>query len=169
MAGKFIFLSSIFLSTLTFLLLALALQAADLNARPNMQAPLLAQCVADFWGNRWNTAFNVLANRHGFRPLTPRIGPRAALVVVFIVTGLLHENEKEGSRSSAAYDTAASGWEMRTLIQGTGHWDNALHSPLCHARALIFEPEGTLTVPEALFAFSMRPPPACLGSSPSKA
>jgi len=75
----------------TFHLLALALQAAGLNARANMQAPLLATSLADFWGRRWNTAFNVLADRYGFRPLTPRIGPRAALAVVFLGSGLLHE------------------------------------------------------------------------------
>jgi hypothetical protein len=75
----------------TFHLLALALQAANLNARSNMQAPLLARSLADFWGRRWNTAFNVLADRYGFRPLTPRIGPRAALAVVFLASGLLHE------------------------------------------------------------------------------
>jgi len=74
-----------------FHLLALALQAAGFDARPNMQAPLLARSLADFWGRRWNTAFNVLADRYGFRPLTPRIGPRAALGVVFLASGLLHE------------------------------------------------------------------------------
>jgi hypothetical protein len=74
-----------------FHLLALALRASGLNARANMQAPLLARSLADFWGNRWNTAFNVLADRYGFRPLTQRIGPRAALAVVFIASGLLHE------------------------------------------------------------------------------
>jgi D-alanyl-lipoteichoic acid acyltransferase DltB (MBOAT superfamily) len=75
----------------TFHLLALALQAANLNARANMEAPLLARSLADFWGRRWNTAFNVLADRYGFRPLTPRIGPHAALAVVFLASGLLHE------------------------------------------------------------------------------
>ena len=75
----------------TFHLLALALQTANLNARPNMQAPLLARSLADFWGRRWNTAFNVLAERYGFRPLTPRIGPRAARAAVFLASGLLHE------------------------------------------------------------------------------
>lgn len=74
-----------------FHLLALSLQACGFNARPNMQAPLLAQSLADFWGRRWNTAFNVLAERHGFRLLTPRIGPDAALGVVFLTSGLLHE------------------------------------------------------------------------------
>lgn len=75
----------------TFHLLALALQAAGFNARPNMRAPLLARSLADFWGKRWNTAFNVLADRYGFRLLTPRIGPHAALAVVFLASGLLHE------------------------------------------------------------------------------
>jgi hypothetical protein len=75
----------------SFHLLALALQAVNLNARANMQAPLLARSLADFWGRRWNTAFNLLADRYGFRPLTPRIGPRAALAMVFLASGLLHE------------------------------------------------------------------------------
>jgi alginate O-acetyltransferase complex protein AlgI len=75
----------------TFHLLALTLQAAGFNARPNMQSPLLARSLADFWGRRWNTAFNVLADRYGFRLLTPRIGTRAALGVVFLASGLLHE------------------------------------------------------------------------------
>jgi alginate O-acetyltransferase complex protein AlgI len=75
----------------TFHLLALALQVAGFNARPNMQAPFLARSLADFWGHRWNTAFNVLADRYGFRPLIPRIGPYAAFAVVFLASGLLHE------------------------------------------------------------------------------
>lgn len=74
-----------------FHLLALALQACGFDARPNMQAPLRARSLADFWSKRWNTAFNVLADRYGFRLLTPRIGPRAALVVAFLASGLLHE------------------------------------------------------------------------------
>jgi alginate O-acetyltransferase complex protein AlgI len=56
-----------------------------------MQAPLLARSLADFWGNRWNTAFNVLADQYGFRPLTPCIGSRAGLAVVFLASGGLHE------------------------------------------------------------------------------
>jgi alginate O-acetyltransferase complex protein AlgI len=75
----------------TFRLLALALQASGLNARPNMQAPLLSRSLAEFWGKRWNTSFHVLANRYGFRPLTPILGPRVALMAVFLVSGLLHE------------------------------------------------------------------------------
>ncbi len=75
----------------TFHVLALALQAAGFNARPNMRAPLLASSLADFWGRRWNTAFNVLADRYGFRPLKPLIGPRTALATVFLASGLIHE------------------------------------------------------------------------------
>lgn len=75
----------------TFHLLALTLQAAGFSARPNMNAPLLARSLADFWGRRWNTGFSVLADRYGFRPLTPRFGPRAGLVIVFLASGLIHD------------------------------------------------------------------------------
>lgn len=74
-----------------FQLLAVGFQTIGLNARPLMRSPLLARSLADFWGNRWNTAFNALAVRYGFRPLTVRFGPRVALVTVFLGSGLVHE------------------------------------------------------------------------------
>ena len=74
-----------------FHLLALGLQKAGFHAVPNMRSPLLSDSLADFWGRRWNTAFSTLANTYGFRPLGRLLGPRAAAIVVFLVSGLLHE------------------------------------------------------------------------------
>lgn len=75
----------------SFHLLALVLQLFDYQARPNMNAPLRATSLADFWGRRWNSAFNTLVDRYGFRLLAPRIGAHTALLVVFFVSGLIHE------------------------------------------------------------------------------
>lgn len=75
----------------SFHLLALAYRTLGFDARPIMLQPLRADSLADFWGRRWNTAFAALADKHLFRPLARRVGPRAALVTVFVGSGLLHE------------------------------------------------------------------------------
>ncbi len=75
----------------SFHLLALAYRSIGFDARPIMLQPLRSDSLADFWGRRWNTAFAALADRHFFRPLARRIGPRAALATVFVGSGLLHE------------------------------------------------------------------------------
>lgn len=75
----------------SFHLLALAYRSIGFDARPIMLQPLRSDSLADFWGRRWNTAFAALADRHVFRPLARRIGPRAALVTVFVGSGFLHE------------------------------------------------------------------------------
>lgn len=51
--------------------------------------PWLAQSVADFWGNRWNLWFSDWSRYAIFRPLRSR--PVFALILVFAVSGLLHE------------------------------------------------------------------------------
>jgi alginate O-acetyltransferase complex protein AlgI len=66
-------------------------RAAGIDAQPLMNAPLIAQGVSEFWGRRWNTAFRDLTHRFLFRPLTPRLGPRGALIVGFVFSGLIHE------------------------------------------------------------------------------
>jgi hypothetical protein len=74
-----------------FHLQSCAWRASGVDARRLMNAPLLATSVSDFWGRRWNTAFRDLTHRFLFRPLTARIGPRGALVVGFVFSGLVHE------------------------------------------------------------------------------
>jgi alginate O-acetyltransferase complex protein AlgI len=67
--------------------------------KPVMQKPLHATSLADFWGRRWNTAFNDLAHALAFRPLTALFEQRSrrrsaiacATLAVFALSGLLHE------------------------------------------------------------------------------
>ena len=56
---------------------------------PLHQSPLAARSVADFWGHRWNLWFSDWFRRVIFLPLRNR--PVVALVLVFAVSGLMHE------------------------------------------------------------------------------
>jgi len=75
----------------SFHLLALAWRRAGVNAEPLMHAPILAGSLADFWGRRWNTAFSTLAHRFVFRRFAPRIGTIGATLLVFAVSGVVHD------------------------------------------------------------------------------
>jgi predicted DCC family thiol-disulfide oxidoreductase YuxK len=74
-----------------FHLLALAWRSAGVAADPVMRAPLLARSLADFWGARWNTAFNVLVHNLAFRPLARRAGVAWATLGVFLISGVIHD------------------------------------------------------------------------------
>ena len=75
----------------TFHLLSLCWRQAGVNAVPLMQNPLRATSLTEFWGARWNTAFNELAFRFTFRPLRRIAPPAIAMLVVFVLSGLIHE------------------------------------------------------------------------------
>ncbi len=74
-----------------FHLLAIGWRAAGLDAEPIMEAPLRSKSVSEFWGRRWNGAFNRLALDFVFRPLARRQGIRIATLTAFLVSGLIHE------------------------------------------------------------------------------
>jgi hypothetical protein len=74
-----------------FDLLSCVWRRFGIKARPLMNWPLLSASVSEFWGMRWNRAFRDLTHRFLFRPLTSRFGPRIALGLGFVVSGLLHE------------------------------------------------------------------------------
>lgn len=61
------------------------------DAQPLFDRTLSARSIGEFWGRRWNRAFADIAGRSIHRPLAPRIGPRAALLVVFLASGLGHD------------------------------------------------------------------------------
>lgn len=75
----------------TFHLLALSWQRTGRNVHPLMKSPLLANSLSDFWGNRWNTAFNSLAHDFVFRPIVHKFGVRGATLCVFLISGLIHD------------------------------------------------------------------------------
>ena len=75
----------------TFHLLSLGWRSIGVNAMPVMKNPLRSSSLAEFWGRRWNTAFHELAARFTFRPLRPLVGPASAMLLVFLVSGLIHE------------------------------------------------------------------------------
>jgi hypothetical protein len=99
----------------TFDLLALAWQTLGVNASPLMNSPILSTSLAEFWGHRWNTAFNRIAHDLVFRPLYRRIGAAAATMMVFLASGLVHD--------LILSVPARAGYGLPTayfLLQGTG-------------------------------------------------
>jgi alginate O-acetyltransferase complex protein AlgI len=74
-----------------FHVLALTWQRAGLAAKPVMRAPLLATSLGEFWGHRWNTAFNTLAHDLAFRPVARRVGIKWSTLAVFFLSGLVHD------------------------------------------------------------------------------
>jgi hypothetical protein len=75
----------------TFHLLSLGWRRLHVNAMPVMRNPLRSTSLAEFWGRRWNTAFHELAARFTFRPLRRLVGATSASLLVFLVSGLIHE------------------------------------------------------------------------------
>lgn len=74
-----------------FHLLALAWRTAGVPVTPLMRAPLLSRSLGEFWAERWNTAFNRLATRLVFRPLRHGFNLPTATILVFFVSGLIHD------------------------------------------------------------------------------
>jgi predicted DCC family thiol-disulfide oxidoreductase YuxK len=66
-------------------------QTFGVNARPVMNAPLRSTSVGEFWGRRWNAAFNDLTLRLIFRPMARRTGSTVATLLAFFVSGVVHE------------------------------------------------------------------------------
>jgi predicted DCC family thiol-disulfide oxidoreductase YuxK len=74
-----------------FHLLALFWQQRGIPVEPIMKAPVLAQSLGDFWGHRWNLAFRTLAHRFAYQPLHKRGTVAQALVISFLISGVLHD------------------------------------------------------------------------------
>jgi len=72
-------------------LLSIHWRLAGYDARPLFDGVLGARSIGEFWGRRWNRAFSDVTERAIFRPLVPRVGPRPAMVVSFLASGLGHE------------------------------------------------------------------------------
>ena len=95
-----------------FQLLALAWRRAGIDVEPIMNAPLRSKSISEFWGRRWNAAFNRLAFDFVFRPfsclggrssgdaetrsrgsstLQLSRGTTIATLAAFLVSGFIHE------------------------------------------------------------------------------
>ena len=74
-----------------FSVLALLWRRAGYDIRPIMNAPMRAASLLDFWSRRWNIAFRDAANQLIVRRFQRRLGPRTAAMLVFLVSGLVHE------------------------------------------------------------------------------
>jgi hypothetical protein len=75
----------------SFHLLALFWQACSVVAQPIMAKPILSKTLSEFWGKRWNLGFRQLAHDLIFRPLHKRVGVAGASLLVFVVSGLIHD------------------------------------------------------------------------------
>ena len=62
-----------------------------IDAAPIMSKPILSKTLSEFWGKRWNLGFRQLAHDFIFRPLHRRTGVVAAGLLVFAVSGLIHD------------------------------------------------------------------------------
>jgi alginate O-acetyltransferase complex protein AlgI len=74
-----------------FDLASIGWRALRVDAPPIMNRPLGSTSVSEFWGRRWNAAFNDLALRLVFRPVARHTGTVAATLIAFAVSGLIHE------------------------------------------------------------------------------
>ena len=74
-----------------FDLAAIAWRIAGINANPIMNAPFKSSSLSEFWGRRWNGAFNQLVLNIFFRKLSRSIGTVRAALTAFLLSGLLHE------------------------------------------------------------------------------
>jgi predicted DCC family thiol-disulfide oxidoreductase YuxK len=98
-----------------FHLLSLLWRQIGIRATPVMQNPIGATSLTEFWGGRWNTAFHELAFRFTFRPLRRFAPPALAMLLVFGLSGLIHE--------AVISLPARGGYGLPTLyflIQGAG-------------------------------------------------
>jgi predicted DCC family thiol-disulfide oxidoreductase YuxK len=70
---------------------AIGWRIAGVDAKPIMHAPLKSSSLSEFWGRRWNGAFNQLVLTLFFRRFVRSIGSIRATLVAFLVSGLVHE------------------------------------------------------------------------------
>lgn len=72
-------------------LLSLIWRAMGISAKPIMQSPLAVTSLSKFWGGGWNTAFSDMMNEQFLKALLKSFGARRALLIIFLISGILHE------------------------------------------------------------------------------
>jgi alginate O-acetyltransferase complex protein AlgI len=61
------------------------------NVSELFQSPYKSRSLKEFWGKRWNIAFSEMTALISYRPLKTRVGIKKALIISFLLSGLLHE------------------------------------------------------------------------------
>ncbi|MGZ8939412.1 MAG: MBOAT family protein, partial [Limisphaerales bacterium] len=74
-----------------FHLLAAFWRTQGVGAEPIMNRPLCARTLSEFWGERWNRAYNELMHRFIFRRTVGWAGAAGATMLVFVISGLIHD------------------------------------------------------------------------------
>jgi Membrane bound O-acyl transferase family len=75
----------------SFEIIALLWQSLGVDAQPIMNFPLRSTSLTEFWGKRWNLGFRQLSHDLIFRPAAKAWGSGAAGLLVFVVSGLVHD------------------------------------------------------------------------------
>lgn len=66
-------------------------RAAGFPVRTLFPNLLKSRGIADFWSHRWNVGYSQMMQRIVGRPVEDSYGPSAAVLAIFVVSGLLHE------------------------------------------------------------------------------
>ena len=74
-----------------FHLLALIWRCFGVPVEPIMNSPVTARSLSEFWSERWNRSFNELVHIFLFRTTYRGIGVSAAMLLVFLASGLIHD------------------------------------------------------------------------------
>ena len=101
----------------SFHVLALFWRSVGVPVEPLMNNPAAAVSLGEFWGRRWNAAFNEIVERFIFRPLARSKGIAIASMTAFFASGLIHD--------FVISVPAGGGYGLPTfyfLLQGTGVW-----------------------------------------------
>ena len=70
---------------------ALIFRAMGFAVEKLWDCPVAATSLGDFWGRRWNRIVPGFLREVVFMPLARRVGPKLALLAVFLYSGLYHE------------------------------------------------------------------------------
>ena len=70
--------------------LRLAHLLAGIEVSPIQRHPIAAKSIREFWSERWNLPVSGWLQSMVFRPVNDRVGPGAAVLAAFAVSGLLH-------------------------------------------------------------------------------
>jgi alginate O-acetyltransferase complex protein AlgI len=61
------------------------------NVKELFRSPYKSRSLNEFWGKRWNMAFSEMTTLIAYRPLKFKIGKTQAMMISFLLSGLLHE------------------------------------------------------------------------------